>query len=92
MNDNDRVANDSHEVSNISNNETNETTEHEQARDDERPSQTTEVTEPVHTQTDLPPTSSAMWQGSRLQRHNEPPIVLHTATDSVVARLDLSLN
>ena len=51
MNDNDRVANDSHGVSNISNNETTEPTEHERARDDDRPSQNTEGTEPVPTQT-----------------------------------------
>jgi hypothetical protein len=76
VNDNDKVADDSHEVSNMHN---NETTEHEQAQDDERPSQTTEVTEPVPTQTHhLPAQRRGRGLDSlqTLQRHNTQPPML----------------
>lgn len=93
VDDNDRVAADLldlHEVSNMPN---NETIEHEQVRDDGRPSQTTEVTEPVPIQTDYLPAQRrgrGLDSLQSLQRHNEPSIVLHTATDAVIARLDQS--
>ena len=88
VNDNDRVDADFHEVTNVPN---NETTEHEQARDDGSLRRTTGVTEPMPIQTDYLPAQRrgrGLDSLQSLQRHNEPSIVLHTATDALIARLD----